>query len=98
MAATGFDAPAEFAPEDELPIAQTPDVPLWSENYHKQVYDAGAGVGVLMHLGRTPYDVSLWRQLVVVYLPDDDVVVDKSYGRAPANGPGASTLTFDCEE
>lgn len=99
MSATAFELPAGFNEDDEYPIATPPDIPLWSENYHHQAHDGTAGIALVMHLGRTPYDVTLWRQLILVALPSGEVLIDKSYGRtADGRGPGAGTLRFECQE
>ncbi|MFZ2173185.1 MAG: hypothetical protein WAW17_03975 [Rhodococcus sp. (in: high G+C Gram-positive bacteria)] len=54
---------------DERPIADPPDVPLWSENYLFQAYDATSGFGVWLHLGLPSFDTGLWHGITVVYLP-----------------------------
>src|SRR4051812_42923939 len=93
------EAPAGYATEDEFPIREIPDTPLWSENYCYPAFDTANGIGFWMHLGRTPADRSLWRELVVLYLPSGELLLVKGYGRgATERGPGGTTLSFQCEE
>jgi hypothetical protein len=71
---------------DELPHPPA-DEPLWSESYLVQGYDPVAGVGFFTHLNRTEWDVELWNDVFVVYLPDDRFVVAKGYGLGDDSGP-----------
>jgi hypothetical protein len=86
-------------PVDEFPHDPPEGVALWSENYCYQAYDPGRRLGIWFHLGRTPYDHDLWRQVLVLYLPDGDLLLNKSYGRGTtAAGPGAATMRIDVEQ
>jgi hypothetical protein len=90
--AAGLDA------ADEVPRSELDSRPLWSENYCSQAYDPSSGVGVWMHLGRTHYDPTLWREAVALYLPGGDHVVIKGYGRGPEDlGPCGATVRFSCD-
>jgi hypothetical protein len=63
------------------------DEPLWSESYLIQAYDPDAGVGFFTHVNRTEWDVELWNDVFVVYLPDDNFVVAKGFGLGDEEGP-----------
>jgi hypothetical protein len=92
-------APAGYATEDEFPIREIPDIPLWSENYCYAAFDAQGRVGVWTHLGRAPFDPTVWRELVIVLLPDDQLLVSKSFACHPIEtGPGAAAMEFVCED
>ena len=94
-----IQAPKGFAPEDELPIKTVPNTPLWSENYWFVAFDAQTQLGVWTHMGRTAWDLSLWREVAIVYLPSGDYLVSKNFGRHGSRiGPKASTLAFEIEE
>lgn len=94
---TTFPPPAGFGDDAELPSREIPDLHLWSENYCFTAYDATTRTGLWLHLGRTPYDPRLWRELVTVYLPSGDFAVTKGYFRSDnPSGPAGPGLRFDC--
>lgn len=83
----------------ELPATSWPDVPLWTENYCFVCFDPATEIGVWTHLGRAPFDPTLWRELSMVYLPSGERLVHKGYGRGERpDGPGGATLAFACVE
>jgi hypothetical protein len=92
--------PQGLEPEREFPAQSYPDnIPLWTENYCFVAYDPTSQVGLWTHLGRAPFDSTLWRELSIVYLPDGDRLVNKGYGRSETpRGPGGATMTFRCVE
>lgn len=83
-------------PADELPHTPPRDVPLWTENYAWVCYDPAVGVGVMAHLGRTPFDPRLWRGTAVAFLPGGGLRAARTVGRPAAPeiaGNGALALT-----
>lgn len=85
--------------ETEFPAREWPDVPLWTENYCYVCYDPQSEIGVWTHLGRAPFDPTLWRELSMIFLPTGERLVNKGYGRTETDkGPGAATLSYDCVE
>ena len=85
--------------DSEFPARQWPEVPLWTENYCYVCYDPVAEIGVWTHLGRAPFDPTLWRELSMVFLPTGERLVNKGYGRSETDrGPGGATLSFECIE
>ena len=83
----------------EFPAQEWPDVPLWTENYCYVAYDPTTEIGVWTHLGRAPFDPTLWRELSMVFLPTGERLVNKGYGRTEtARGPGGATLAYECVE
>lgn len=85
--------------ESELPARQWPDVPLWTENYCYVCYDPTSEIGIWTHLGRAPFDPTLWRELSMIFLPSGDRLVNKGYGRSETDrGPGGATLSYECVE
>jgi hypothetical protein len=85
--------------EAELPARSWPDVALWTENYCYVCYDPASEIGVWTHLGRAPFDPTLWRELSMIFLPAGERLVHKGYGRGEtADGPGAGTLSYECVE
>ena len=66
--------------ENELPLVTPPEIPLWSENYCLQSYDANADIGFWLHMGLPVYDSGLWHDITIVYLPGgEDLLVVKSF-------------------
>ena len=85
--------------EMEFPAPHWPDVPLWTENYCYVCYDPAAEIGIWTHLGRAPFDPTLWRELSMIFLPTGERLVYKGYGRTGTErGPGAATLSYECVE
>jgi hypothetical protein len=85
--------------ESEFPAREWPDVPLWTENYCYVCYDPQTEIGVWTHLGRAPFDPTLWRELSMIFLPTGERLVNKGYGRTETDrGPGAATLSYECVE
>jgi hypothetical protein len=92
-------APAGFDDSEEYPIGEIPDVPIWSENFWFVAYDVAARVGVWTHCGRSSWDPTVWRETVMVYLPDGEFLVTKNFGRHQTDsGPRASSLHFEMIE
>ena len=96
---SSVSAPPGLTPESEFPVQSYPDIPLWTENYCFVAYDPASQVGLWTHLGRAPFDPTLWRELSIVYLPSGERLVNKGYGRnEPPRGPGGATMAFQCVE
>lgn len=90
--------PAGLETASEFPARELPDA-TWTENYCFVAYDPAAEIGLWSHLGRAPFDQTLWRELTMVYLPTGERLVDKSYGRTEGErGPGAACMQFRCAE
>ena len=67
---------------DEYPIADIPDIALWSENYAAMFSSPETRTAVFFHAGRWHGDPTVWRELVIVSLPDDRTLYHRGYGRA----------------
>jgi hypothetical protein len=80
---------------EEYPIAKIPDTPTWSENFAFAGFDPKAGIEFFCHIGRWRRDVTLWREVVTVALPDGTVLVHRAIGNALATptGPGGSNFS-----
>jgi hypothetical protein len=78
-------------PVQEYPWkAPFPDTPNWSENFLLAGDDPGAGIGFWLHIGRWRHDLSMFRESVIVRLPDGTVVAHRAIGdtRSAPEGPG----------
>lgn len=78
-------------------------VPGWSETMFFHAWspgeDGAEGVGVFIHCGRWPDDPTLWWAQVIALLPDGELLVDRSWGRAPdEHGPATGNLRIRCVE
>jgi hypothetical protein len=96
-----LDGADPFGVAPELDYLSEPDreTPLWSETMFFQGWDPGQGVGFWSHVGRWPFDVDLWWSQMFVYLPDGQVVVDRSFGRPTGRiGPATGNYRIRCEE
>jgi hypothetical protein len=80
----------------QVPVIETPwqgefpDIANWSENYCLAGFDPQCGVGFWLHIGRWRHDLSMWREIVIVRLPDGSVIAHRAIGNARAHemGPG----------
>jgi hypothetical protein len=55
--------------------------PKWSETRWHGCWNPDEGVGLYLHMGRFRHEVDLWWAQTVVYLPDGELIVDRSWGR-----------------
>ena len=84
--------------EDELPVKILPPDPAFRENYCTWGYDRERAIGFWIHLGRWPLDTRIWREQVLVYLPDGDFLVHRAWGaRDCSQGPSSALLDLICE-
>lgn len=89
--------PFDNTEESDLP--HTPlDIPKWTEHYFFYGYDAKNQLGMCVHIGRLQEKPEIWRSVLQIYLPDEELLVLKSYGRGDARGPGAGPLKITCIE
>ncbi|MCW3039949.1 MAG: hypothetical protein JWM31_1854, partial [Solirubrobacterales bacterium] len=86
-------------PRDDLLHAVPEGVEHWSETMYFHVWDPHAGAGVFVHVGRWPGDLELWWAQVIALLPGGELLVDRSWGRAPDDrGPATGNVRVRCEE
>ncbi|MET0986448.1 MAG: hypothetical protein ABW034_13680 [Steroidobacteraceae bacterium] len=92
--------PTQFVKDLSVDFPYPPeDVPLWTEHYMFFGYDAAPGVGLFLHLGRETFDHRQWRINVMVYLPNEELMVVKCRGpNGHARGPGAGPVRVTCIE
>lgn len=75
------------------------DKPMFAENLLVASYDPAAGIGMWLHLGTWPEDFGLWEDLLLLSLPDGDVLTMTGYRRTPVEErPAGSLLSFSCIE
>lgn len=85
------------AEDDDLPLAAPRDVPGWMESYHFFGYDPAAEVGFWCNLSSSQWDHSVWREVVIVFLPDGQLLVGKGWGgRSAHTSPSSAGLVFNC--
>lgn len=83
-----------------VPVKETPwegnfpDVANWSENFCLAGFDQQSGVGIWLHIGRWYRDLTMYREIVIIRLPDGTVVAHRAIGnaRAAKDGPGGPHL------
>jgi hypothetical protein len=85
--------------EDELPVKQLPDDPTWRENFCFDGYDRQRDIGFWIHCGRWSLDPRIWREQVLLYLPDGTYLVHRSWGfRESDKGPSGALLDLICKK
>jgi hypothetical protein len=68
---------------EERPLTDRPAQANWSENYCLQAFDPGTGIGVWLHSGLPVYDLDLWHDITVIYLPGGtELMLAKGYALA----------------
>lgn len=69
----------------------------WCENYALVANDPTTGINLCLYLGRQPFDISVWHEILLLSLPDGRVMVWKSAGRSGiADGGGGAMAAFRC--
>jgi hypothetical protein len=94
-----ISAAAQFM--EEVPEHDPPSgMPTWSENYCLAGYDPACGVDLFLHIGRWRKDIHLWREIVMIALPDGTVLGARAVGNAHATlrGPGGPCLGVEVVE
>jgi hypothetical protein len=72
----------DYVGPDEYPIKCIPEIAWWSENYAAMFSSPGAKVALLYSAGRWHADPSVWRELIMIALPNDRILYHKGYSRA----------------
>lgn len=62
-------------------VAPKHDVPMWSETRWNGCWNAEAGVGIYLHMGRFRKDLDIWWVQTVAYLPGSEIAVDRVWAR-----------------
>ncbi|MCW3015100.1 MAG: hypothetical protein JWO02_2192 [Solirubrobacterales bacterium] len=71
----------------------------WGETMYFHAWNPDAGVGAFLHVGRWPQDLDLWWAQTIALLPDGELLVDRSWGRATDDrGPATGNLRITCKE
>src|SRR5262249_21989879 len=84
---------------DEYPIKAIPDTPRWSENYAAMFFCPASRVAIYCSIGRWLGDPTMWRDLIMVALPDRTVLYSKSFGRGGTpNSAGTGLSRFEVLE
>lgn len=85
--------------EDEIPLKELPRVPFASENYCYTGYDPVRQLAFFLHIGRWVKDTSIFRETLMVYLPDGSLLLHQAFGRNDlSQGPWGSNLRLLTEE
>jgi len=90
--------PSWLQESDEYPHT-VETIPLWTENYMTYLYDPAAGIAVCFHLCHRSDKPSLWEEICVISLPNDQHLVAKNFnvGREE-RGVSLGGVSFICEE
>jgi hypothetical protein len=88
--------PPALAGSEEYPFAGPNPGDGWCENYALVANDPVRGINLCLYLGRQPFDLSVWHEIVLLSLPDGRVQVWKSAGRGHLEDGGGDMVTFRC--
>lgn len=85
---------------EDFPISRIPDMAYWSENYALGGFDPKSGIDAFLALGRWRQDLSMWREMITIALPDGSVLAHRAIGDARVNGrnPGGPNLALEIVE
>ncbi len=82
---------------EDTPADPIPDTPHWSENFAIGSFDPQRKIHFFSHIGRWRKDMSQWRELFKLCLPDGTTIMHRSIGNrcATPTGPGGSNLDVE---
>jgi hypothetical protein len=85
--------------QDETPPEHFPRQAGWLDTYCFEGYDPGRELFFHLHMSTWQWDRTIWRELVLIAMPDGTYAVHEGYGRAIAqNGTFGSNLRLACVE
>jgi len=85
--------------QDETPPAHFPEEAGWIDTYCFEGYDPDSELFFHLHMSTWQRDRTIWRELVLICLPNGTYAVHEGYGRAFAqNGTFGSNLRLACIE
>lgn len=88
--------PNDHDPRLDLPHA-IKAMENWTEHYFFYGYDMETRHGMCVHIGRLPADPTIWRAVIQVYLPGEELLVAKYHGRdGDGRGAGAGPFKLGC--
>jgi hypothetical protein len=68
------------------------------ESYQFSGFDPGSGIGFWLNVSSAQWDPALWREIVMIFLADGNVLLGKCWAPRTGNEPGAGGLRFRCSE
>jgi hypothetical protein len=82
---------SSYTGPDEYPIAEIPPEQWWSENFAAEFACFKTRTAVFYSLGRWHSDPTLWREVILLSLPDGTIAHYRGYGRngSPTSAGGA---------
>jgi hypothetical protein len=91
------DFSSGLAPETEYPLTEPEPLPFFSEAFSFEAYDGDSAMGFWAYLNVPPFDFSLAREVLAVFLPDGRVLLAKAFGRGRTPTiQGGANLFFEC--
>jgi hypothetical protein len=84
-------------PDEAENLSPVGEVAHWSENFCFTGWDAGQGIGLWLHMGRTPYDQQVWHEMLSLHLPGGGVLIAKNFSRSSSDDhPHGQLLELRC--
>lgn len=85
--------------EYPVPLTEVPSTPMWCENFALVANDPARARGIWVHFSRQAWDLSLYRETILISLSEDQILVLKDLGRGGTQyGPGGATCRLQCED
>jgi hypothetical protein len=75
----------------DMPIKPV-EIENWTEHWVFFAYDPDEQFGFFLHVGRLTEAPHIWRSVMEMYLPGEELLVAKTYGEGDDRGPGAGPL------
>jgi len=89
--------PYGLAPELDFPLKPV-DEKNWTEHYVFFGYDPQQQFGMFLHVGRLVEAPHIWRSVMQIYLPGEELLVAKTYGEGDSRGPAAGPMRIQVVE
>lgn len=81
---------------EDRPVSVIPSTALWSENYAFMLTDSARGLAAFCLIGRWIGNPAIWREFLMVKLPDGAILHHKAWGKATtADSVGAALARVD---
>jgi hypothetical protein len=94
-----YGNPHNVKAEADLSCEPQTHIPRWGETRFVSAFSPSSGAGIFYHAGRHRGDLDLWFAHIASFLPDGEVVVDRSSGRyAGLDGMATGNFRLKIEE
>lgn len=89
--------PYKIPPHLDLPIKPVAEE-NWTEHWVFFAWDPDEQFGYFVHVGRLIEAPHIWRSVMQIYLPGEELLVAKTYGEGDSRGPAAGPMKIQTLE